>query len=341
MDSISIDLWESWWHPVCHRSEVANARDFVRLEACGEELVVFNDGSDVVVFDNLCPHRGARIFDGHSGNARFLCRYHGWSYAGGKIFTGARDDIVVTPGALCLRTYASAWVGDFLFASKRPKRDLADQLGDLWPVLERVSRSCAARADINAYTFEADWRIAIENALEPYHVGVIHGDSLDTLDLQPGTNRYSGANSVWETTLGNDRMARQLNRLAPMFDLQWQYQGYWSVFLFPFSMISSTWGYSYSQQNFFPSAEPEKSSFLSRLYSARLKPAVKPEVLAGFFASTSEMNRRVFEEDHAICKRVPFRAWSSEVPAIFLPSEEKIVRFREAYRDAVQAGAAS
>lgn len=335
VDEASLRLWETYWHPICHRSEVANPRDFVRFDVAGEEVVAYHDGREVVVFDNLCPHRGARIFDGSTGNARFLCRYHGWSYANGKLFVGAKDNFDADAlERLRLPTYAAEWVGDFLFASKSPAHSLSEQLAGLGDTLARVSRSCAGRADLNAYRYQADWRIAVENALEPYHVGAIHPDSLDTLQLGPGTNSYHGENSIWATEVGNDKMARKLGRLGSMFDLEFQHQGYWSIYLFPFSMISSTFGYSYSQQNFFPSAEPERCEFISRLYAGRLREGMNPAVLESFFESSAAMNRQVFEEDHDICKRVPLRSWSPQPPAISAKSEEKLVHFRASYRAA-------
>lgn len=333
MDRTSLALWERYWHPICHRSEVAKPRDFVRMDVAGQEVVAYHDGRDVVVFDNLCPHRGARIFDGNAGNARFLCAYHSWSYANGRLFVGNKDNFepqVVE--SLCLPTFATQWVGDFLFASKAPAHSLADQLAGLDDVLARISRSCSGRADFNAYEYQADWRIATENALEPYHINAVHPDTLHKLRLTPGTNTYHGENSIWAAEVGDDKMARKLTRIGSMFDLDFQYQGYWSVFLFPFSMISSTFGYSYSQQHFFPSDKDERSHFISRLYTGRLKPGTNPQLMSSFFESSATVNRQVFEEDHAICRRVPLRSWSPTPPPLRARSEAKLVHFRDSYR---------
>jgi len=50
-----------------------------------------------------------------------------------------------------------------------------------------------------------------------------------------------------------------------MFNISDQHEGYQSIYLFPFTMLTSTFGYSYSLQNFFPSQESNKTFFYSRL----------------------------------------------------------------------------
>ncbi|RYF11431.1 MAG: hypothetical protein EOO77_19390, partial [Oxalobacteraceae bacterium] len=68
-------LWDENWHLLCHRSEVAQPSDYLRFEIFGDEVVAFHDGEQVIVFDNRCPHRGARIFDGTCGKRRWVCPY--------------------------------------------------------------------------------------------------------------------------------------------------------------------------------------------------------------------------------------------------------------------------
>lgn len=321
-------LIDEFWHPIAHRSELASPRDFVRTRIGGEEAVAFHDGENVIVFDNLCPHRGARIFDGEAGNARFLCRYHGWSYSRGKVMTGSPGFLDPHCGAPALAIWQTEWLGDFLFASKQPANGLRDQLADFAGLLETISRDLVERSDINVYDYECDWRVALENALEPYHVGIIHPETLDSLKLAPGENLFSGRNSLWKTEVTNDRIRRGLDRLNGMFELDYQHKGYFSFYLFPFSMLSSTFGFSYSLQNFFPSDESEMTLFHSRFYRSRTKASVKPEVIGPFFENAARVNRAVFDEDHQICKRVPARSWRADL-GFLTQSEAKVAHFRQ------------
>lgn len=340
MDHASSLLWDEHWHLLAHRSELSQEREFLRFDIADREVVLFNDGLSVVAFDNRCPHRGARIFDGDHGREYFLCRYHMWSYKRGRVFVAGKDQFAHCPlDQLSLATLELQWVGDFAFVSAAPTATLEQQLAGLWPMLEAISYSIAARWDFNRYVYEADWRVALENALEPYHVSAIHPTTLNTLKLTAGENRYYGRNSIWSAPVGDDRMARRLKSLRRLFDLKHQFEGYESIYLFPFTMISSTYGYSQSIQHFLPSTTPERSHFTSRLFSGKLAPLVKPEVVASLMESSATMNRSVFDEDHDICKRVPASSWSTQPPRFWSASEEKIIHFRDSYRDALSVPA--
>lgn len=326
------ELWTRHWHLLCHRSELSASRAFARFDILGAEVVAFNDGGSVVVFDNRCPHRGARIFVEDHGARRFVCPYHGWSFANGRVFVGNKEAFAHCDlSGLDLRRLRIEWLGDFLFVSWDPAASLLDQLGGVADIVERISYSIDRRTDYNAYAYECDWRIGLENALEPYHVSMIHPESLGTLDLQRGRNEYFGRNSIWFSEVGAERTSRRLKSLGRMFDLGYQFEGYMSIYMFPFTMISSTFGYSYSLQNFFPSATAERTHFYSRLLTSRLREGVKPELLESFFESSAALNRQTFDEDHVICKRVPLDSWSEATPRVWSQDEEKLVHFRQSY----------
>jgi phenylpropionate dioxygenase-like ring-hydroxylating dioxygenase large terminal subunit len=67
----------SSWVIAAHHCELANPGDFVLLPWQRGELALTNIDGEVIAFDNLCPHRGARIFAGMHGNSPPVCRYHG------------------------------------------------------------------------------------------------------------------------------------------------------------------------------------------------------------------------------------------------------------------------
>lgn len=326
-------LVDRYWHPVAHRSELESTNDYVRFDIGDEEVVAFNDGAGVVVFDNLCPHRGTRIFEGDTGTQRFVCPYHGWSFARGKLFRGAAralDGDAPVPG---LSTWQHCWVGNLLFASKSPLQSIEEQLGATHERLISLSQAWSRRHDWNGYTFACDWKVAVENAQEPYHIGQIHPDTLSRLKLTSGRNEFAGDNSFWFAEVDDPSMKRGLDRIGKLFQLEFQHKGYMSLYLFPFSMISSTYGYSYSMQSFFPIGVANCANFASRLYTSRLAPGIKPAILEAFFDDTVRINRQVFEEDHAICRRLPVRAWKNGTDSL-VTGEEKVAAFRRSIANA-------
>lgn len=334
-------LWEQHWHLVCHRSELPANGDFLRLRVLDKEVVVFNDHGDIVAYDNRCPHRGARMYLQDHGQQAATCAYHGWTYASGHFLIPDREQFSQCKlDAVDFKRWQTEWVGDFLFVGVMPAQDISAQLGDVQAILEDISFGVTGRHDWNAYKFESDWKIAVENALEPYHVPLVHPESLGMLDLQPGTNTFHGQNSIWYAPVGNDSMASKLGRLSKLFSLDFQYEGYMSIYIYPFTMLSSTFGFSYSLQHFLPSLCADETHFYSRLLTMALKHGKSPDLMQPFFASTAETNRRVFNEDHDICKRVPTDTWSPEPPLYASDAEAKLLHFRSSCRAAlIQLGA--
>jgi len=72
---------------------IANLRDLAdgvpaAAEVGAVDLVVIRRGDEVRVLYGRCPHRGARLADGHLEGARLTCAFHGWSFC---CDTGASD----------------------------------------------------------------------------------------------------------------------------------------------------------------------------------------------------------------------------------------------------------
>lgn len=328
-------LYRECWHLVCHRTELPDHGDYLRYDTPLGELVVFNDMGNLVAFDNLCPHRGARIYTGDRGNQAASCAYHGWSYCQGRVVVPA----VTTfshgdTSSARWNTFHTDWCGDFLFAAIAPRRTLERQLGGAAEVLANISFNIDGCRDVSAYTFQCYWPVAIENALESYHVEMVHADTLGALALEPGHNVYWEQNSACYFPIGNKRIDRQLRSLKKLFAIDYGYEGYMSLYLYPFTMISSTHGYSYALQHFMPAADGASfTHFSSRLLAGRMAGERSAQLLDPLFASTAQINRKVFEEDHEVCRRVPKASWSMEPLAYLSDEEARIVRFREACRD--------
>jgi phenylpropionate dioxygenase-like ring-hydroxylating dioxygenase large terminal subunit len=209
---------------------------------------------------------------------------------------------------------------------------LVDQLGGLCLTLEDISFNIRGRIDMSRYDFECYWPIAIENALEPYHIPLVHSETLATLGLEEGLNVFEGCNSVWHAPVGNERVRKQLTSLKKLFNIDFQQEEYMSIFLFPFSMISSTFGYSYSLQNFFPAKSAERTYFTSRLYAVNAASDRASGIVEPFIQSTVAVNRRVFDEDHEVCRHIPSGSWSSAPLPYASKAEAKLVHFRDQCR---------
>jgi phenylpropionate dioxygenase-like ring-hydroxylating dioxygenase large terminal subunit len=326
-------LLTDFWHLVAHRAELAEPGAWLRLDWPGGDLALFNDEGEILAFDNVCPHRGARYFTGDHGVGRMVCPYHGWAYRAGQLRVAQRaafDEAELA--GIGLRTFRTAWCGDFLFVGLAPVESLDTQLGEAFADLERASRRITARRDFNAFSFQANWRVGVENALEGYHVNPIHPQTLAPLGLVDERIDYQGRNIGYLARIGQARTAKGLSVMKRFFEVDEAYEGYWSLYVFPFAMVSSTFGYSYALQTYFPSAAPNQAHFCSRLLTSRVKPGAEAAV-EGFFESSAQVNRRIFEEDHAICARVSSSYDMTRPGRVFARSEERVRRLHAILTD--------
>jgi phenylpropionate dioxygenase-like ring-hydroxylating dioxygenase large terminal subunit len=331
---LGIKLFQKYWHMVCHRNELPNDGDFLRFKTPIGDVVIFNDDGDYVAFDNRCAHRGTLIYLTDFGNQANTCKYHGWTFKSGKLIIPAIEqfkDCSINNAELKL--YKLEWCGDFIFVGIAPQSELYAQLDGVAEYIENISFNISNRQDASAYEYECAWPLALENALEPYHIDMVHPGTLANLKLEDGVNIFYGSNSVWQAPIGDDRIKKQLSRLGSFFNIDYSYEGYMSIFMFPFTMISSTFGYSYSLQNFFPhQTRHDRTNFMSRLLTCHVKDAHARKVVQPFFDSSAKVNRAVFDEDHSICKIIPTDAWSTDPLKYMSDQEVKIAHFRDMCR---------
>ena len=332
MTPLEETLTRDWWHLAAHRSELAQPGAYVRLQWPLGDLLLYNDEGEIVATDNICPHRGARFFADKAGCGPMVCPYHGWRYREGQVRVARRAAFDPTDlEGIDIRRRPTAWCGDWLFVGVEPKQGLDEQLGAFAPFLAGVGADMDGRQDFNAHLWESDWRVAVENALEAYHVPMVHPGSLGPMALAEGRFEFDGANSLWRTKVGNSGMARRLGGLRRLFDVPHANEGYINLHVFPFAMVASTYGYTYSLQIFAPAGEPDRTHFSSRLYGARTAPG-KGAALTGFFESGAALNRQVLDEDHAICRQVSTGFDLTSPERIYARSEERLRWFQAALR---------
>lgn len=327
------DLFVNYWHLICHKNELLNDGDYLRFDTPIGDVVLFNDMGNVIAFDNRCPHRGTHFFKNDFGNQLASCPYHRWAYRNSKIIVPDKHRFVdCNIENADLNKYQVEMCGDFIFLGITPRFGVRQQLGDFAETLEKISLSIQNRLDFNRYAFECYWAIAIENSIEPYHVPVVHSQTLGNLKFDPEQCEtvFAETNSVIYAPIGNVKLEKQLKSFHKFFDINFKYDGYFSFHIFPFTIFSSTFGYSYSLQNFFPSQDGANSTkFTSRFYSSKLSNEKYAPVLDSFFESAAALNRKVFEEDHEICKETPRDTWSTQPLQYASQIEQQIVHFRK------------
>jgi len=175
------------WQIACHISQIPSAGDYTTLELGGDSVIVLREPSaNIRALRNVCRHRGTRLLEG-SGRClgRITCPYHGWTYRydGSLLATPARDSFP----HLNLRDHSLdavhvevalgfVWV---CLAAKAPAPP-----SSVWaPVMEELApyrfEDLVPTQPLYLEEWNVDWKIAMDNYLESYHVPIGH----------PGLNR--------------------------------------------------------------------------------------------------------------------------------------------------------
>lgn len=172
------------WVFLCREEMLPDPGDFRTFDTPGGPIVALRgpDGR-LRVFANYCRHRGSILLEG-TGNTggKVTCPYHGWSYLSDGTLYGCPDMKDAEGfnrrenGMVMLES--EAWAG-FVFARfARGGPSLRDHLGDLPDRL--ASHRPAEMRCTWTVTLEpcCNWKLILENAMETYHTGVVHRESV-------------------------------------------------------------------------------------------------------------------------------------------------------------------
>ena len=197
-------------------------------------------------------------------------------------------------------------------------------------LLEQIGEGihdCHSSQTIN---FDSPWMLAVENALESYHVPKVHSQTLAVLDLDDGCNSLWEWSSFWHASLHNKKVSRLSSFVAKYVDVPSRLNGYFSLYLFPFSMLSSTESLSIALQLYQPSSSVDdcKTSLQTSLYIPSVSCSRMSDSVDQFYNSASDMNRKIFEEDARVSSLVPLSSWNVDPLPYASSMEVKINHFR-------------
>ena len=167
----------------CH--DIPEPGDARPVEVAGHPIVLVR-GADAVVraFHNVCRHRGAKlVVEAKTGLRTLICPNHSWTYAlDGRLrsrphfFGGEKHDLIE---ASCHRAdlrsvRCEQWL-DWLFVNI--DGNAAPLVDHVKPIVDRISGfdlSALRYAESLRFDVKANWKLAVENFIEPYHVFSCH-----------------------------------------------------------------------------------------------------------------------------------------------------------------------
>ena len=325
---------KNFWHCVAHITDLSKNNSYQVVKFFDKEIVIHNHKGVYWAFENKCPHRGARFFKESEGVSTVNCPYHSWSFTPDKSFIPRIETFNIKDKNELIQPIR--WkvenISGFLFIAFEPITDIRSQLGKI--VFEKLNKFGAIifrNFSTQTINFYSNWKIAIENALEPYHVSKIHKNSLATLGIDDGENILF----EWASILNHEISSKRVKKSASIFRKflinKEDIPGYFSLYLFPFSMISSTQGITYSHQLYQPLDEG-LTRCTTKLWCLKPKNNIDEKALSNFYESASKLNKIIFEEDADICSYLPVDSWDPYPLKYKSSLEVKIDHFRECIR---------
>jgi phenylpropionate dioxygenase-like ring-hydroxylating dioxygenase large terminal subunit len=169
------------WQIVCHVNSIPKTGDFQTLDLGSDSVMVLRDrDGSIRAFHNVCRHRGARLLDG-AGNCptAVTCPYHGWTYRhdGGLIGMPVRESFPGLDRSLHgLRPVrvevALSFVWICLAGDPPPIATVWGELAD--ELAPYRLQDMVPLGPITQESWPVDWKIAMDNYLESYHVPIGH-----------------------------------------------------------------------------------------------------------------------------------------------------------------------
>ncbi|KWF05439.1 aromatic ring-hydroxylating oxygenase subunit alpha [Burkholderia pseudomultivorans] len=225
-------IFADTWICVAHRSELADANQYVTREVIGENVLIVR-GKDKVLraFYNVCPHRGHQLLEG-SGKAKnvITCPYHAWTFKlDGALAHANNCDHVMEfdkENSSLVPVKVEEYAG-FVFINLNPNAGTVE--AQLPGMEARLRAACPVIDDLKlAARFvsetPANWKSIVDNYLECYHCGPAHPGFSDSVKIDQYTHTLHGN---WTLQFGYAESSERSFKLDPSIK-DASFQGFWA-----------------------------------------------------------------------------------------------------------------
>lgn len=175
------------WMSICCAQQIPNPGDILPIRIAGQSLIAIRDKEgEVGVFHNICRHKGAPLIDEPCNKRALVCPYHKWSFKiNGDLLSAPRyfgsdnknlsDEEKSDKGLVPVR-FAIWW--DIVFVNiDNQAEEFSDFIQPLDQLLSDYPQQDIKRVGTTDYSGEVNWKLAVDNFLDGYHVPFVHSQA--------------------------------------------------------------------------------------------------------------------------------------------------------------------
>lgn len=207
------NILDGYWIFLCPSAILEKENDYFVFSGFGKEVVIrrtLNGG--LSAFNNVCQHRGHKLFLDSFGNSEIRCPYHGWLYGddlklkkipwNSKCYHIKENLVELDDDGFVVKDSDGAIWGYFGAADVEMAKYPAEKVADSLSLFSRMSSSTRG-VTINDRRF--NWKLIFENLYDRVHPTFLHVNSLNKLvdlNFDPFPNDF-GVGDVEKTVSAN------------------------------------------------------------------------------------------------------------------------------------------
>jgi benzoate/toluate 1,2-dioxygenase alpha subunit len=199
-------VWHRNWVYVAHESQLPKPGDYVTTHIGRQPVIVLRDTQgELRTFINACPHRGSQLLCESKGSVRnIVCPYHAWSFnTRGDLLAISSESVGAYPPSLDKSKLGLKPVPrvqsyrGFIFGSlDQDVCSLQEHLGGAGTFIDLLADQSTTGWEVlkgrSVYTYEGNWKLQAENAVDGYHAPTVHGNFSAAVENRRRSNGGAG-----------------------------------------------------------------------------------------------------------------------------------------------------